>query len=205
MAGQTPSKSDTLGVWIRCWDLMLAAALLVGAFLMVRLEAVVQLRALATDKAYFAAKPLLLDTYRWGYSFETVREHLRALGADGRDYYAHTFVPVYDLALSLFLLTFMLLFILYATQSEKYDALGLPSWVRKVLLVPPVLQFLFDVGENVLLRTLIAEFPRIEPEVVLRASFFTQLKWAMIFVDALIILGLAGYTLYQWLGRPTKS
>lgn len=205
MAAKTGSRSDGLGIWIRFWDLLIFLALLIAAFLMVRLEAVPQLKALAAEKAYFADKPLLLDTHRRGYSFETVRDHLRALGPEGRDYYAHTFVPIYDLALSLFLMTFLILFILYATQSEKYHALGMPSWVRKLLLVAPVIQFLCDVGENVLLRTVIDGFPWIDPGVVARASLFTQLKWIAIFVNTLIILGLGGYTLYQWIARPDQK
>ncbi len=205
MAGETTTKSDSLGIWIRFWDVALAAAFLVGAFLMVRLEAIPQLKTLAAEKTYFATKPLLLDTYRRGYSFETVRDHLRALGDNGRAYYAHDFIPIYDLALSLFLMTFMILFILYATQSDKYHAIGLPSWVRKVLLVAPVIQFLCDVGENVLLRMVIDSFPWIDAHIVARASIYTQLKWIAIFCNTLIILGLGGYTLYQWLARPAPK
>lgn len=202
MSGQTGARSDSLGLWIRGWDLLIAAVFLVGAFLMVRLDATVQLRALATEKTYFEGRPLLLDTYRWGYSFETVRDHLRALGEEGRSFYAHDFIPVYDLALSLFLLTFMILFVLYATQAEKLYAIGLPGWCRKLLLVPPVLQFGFDVAENMLLRRLIEEFPRLSVKVVEQAAQMTQLKWSMIFVNTLILLGLGGFTVYHWIARP---
>jgi len=205
MSGQTGTRPDRLGLWIRGWDLLIAAAFLVGAFLMVRLDAVVQLRALATETGYFQAKPLLLDTYRWGYSFETVRDHLRALGEEGRSYYAYDFMAVYDLALSLFLLTFMILFVLYATQADKLHALGLPGWCRKLLLVPPVLQFGCDVAENLLLRKLIEEFPRLSSRVVEQASQMTQLKWSMIFLNSLILLGLGAYTLYQWIARPAPT
>lgn len=205
MATDTPSRADGLGIWIRFWDLAIAFALLIAAFLMVRLEAIPHLKSIAAEKAYFTVKPLLLDTHRRGYSFETVRDHLRALGAEGRDYYAHTFVPIYDLALSLFLMTFLILFILYATQSDKYHALGLPSWVRKLLVLAPVLQFLFDIGENMLLRSVIDSFPWIDVGVVQRASMFTTLKWIAIFVNTLIVLGLGGYTLYQWLARPDQA
>lgn len=205
MAGETQARPDGLGIWIRFWDLLIAFALLIGAFLLVRLEAVPQLKGLAAEKAYFASKPLLLDTYRRGYSFETVRDHLRALGAEGRDYYAHSFVPIYDLALSLFILTFLVLFILYATQSDKHHALSISASTRKLLLVPPVLQFMFDVGENVLLRRIIDSFPWIDVDVVGLASLCSQLKWIAIFVNALIILGLGGYTLFQWMNRPAEK
>lgn len=203
MAEGTGPKRE-LGIWVRFWDVAIAFALMVAAFLWVRLDAVVQMRGMAAEKAWFQDKPLLLDAHRRGYSFETVRDHLRALGDKGRSFYAHDFIPIHDLALSLLLLTFMILFILYATQSDRYHALGFPTWVRKLLLVAPILQFCFDVGENLLLRSLITEFPRLDPEVVQRASLFTRLKWAALFVNWLILAGLGGYTLYQWLARPPQ-
>lgn len=205
MAGEQMTKSDGLGIWIRFWDLLAAFVLLIAAFLMVRLDAVPQLRSLAADQAWFNGKPLLLDTYRRGYSFEMVRDHLRALGGDGRDYYAHTFMPLHDLALSLFLLTFMVLFVLYATQTEKHHALALPSWSRKVLLIPPVVQFLLDIGENFMLRSVIDSFPWISVKVVDQASQLTQAKWTLIFINAVIVLGLGCYTIYQWLSRPAQK
>ena len=205
MASQTDAKSDGLGIWIRFWDLLIAFVLLVSAFLMVRLDAVPQLRALADNNAYFGGKPLLLDTYRRGYSFEMVRDHLHALGGPGRDYYAHTFMPMHDLALSLFLLTFMVLLILYATQNDKSHAIALPSWVRKVLLVPPLIQFLLDIGENYLLRMTIESYPWISAKVVQQASELTQAKWMAIFVNALIVLGLGSFTVYRWLARPRTT
>lgn len=205
MSGHSGARSDSLGLWIRGWDLLISALLLVGAYLMVRLDAVVQLRALATEKAYFEGKPLLLDAYRWGYSYDTVRDHLRALGEEGRSFYAHDFMSVYDLALSLFLLTFSILFVLYATQTANLSALGMPGWIRKVLLIPPVLQFAFDVVENRLLRMLIEEYPRLSTKVVEQAAQMTQLKWSMIFLNALILLGLGGYTVYQWISPPKPA
>ncbi len=205
MAGEQGTKSDELGIWIRFWDLAIAFVLLIAAFLMVRLDAIPQLRSLAADQTYFNGKPLLLDTYRRGYSFEMVRDQLRALGGQGRDYYAHTFMPMHDLALSLFLLTFMVLFVLYATQAGKHYAIGMPSWVRKVLLIPPVVQFLLDIGENFMLRSVIESFPWISVKVVDQASQLTQAKWFLIFINAMIMLGLGSYTVYQWLSRPAQK
>lgn len=205
MAGEQGTKSDELGIWIRFWDLAIAFVLLIAAFLMVRLDAIPQLRSLAADQTYFNGKPLLLDTYRRGYSFEMVRDQLRALGGQGRDYYAHTFMPMHDLALSLFLLTFMVLFVLYATQADKHYAIGMPSWVRKVLLIPPVVQFLLDIGENFMLRSVIESFPWISVKVVDQASQLTQAKWFLIFINAMIMLGLGSYTVYQWLSRPAQK
>lgn len=205
MAVEQSTKSDGLGIWIRFWDLLVAFVLLIAAFLMVRLDAVPQLRSLAAEQTYFNGKPLLLDTYRRGYSFEMVRDPLRALGAQGRDHYAHTFMPMHDLALSLFLLTFMVLFILYATQSEKHHAIGMPSWVRKLLLVAPIVQFLLDIGENFMLRSVIESFPWISVKVVDQASQLTQAKWLLIFVNALIMLGLGSYTVFQWLSRSDEK
>jgi hypothetical protein len=161
---QPDKKSDGLGLWIRAWDLAIALALLVATFLMVRLDAVKELLAISTNKTYFAKTPLLLDAQRHGYTFETVNAHLNALGGEGRSYYAHTFLPLYDLALSVFLLTFTILFILYATQRDKHYAISLPGWMRRVLVIPPILQFLFDVAENYHLRDLIDDFPRIAPK-----------------------------------------
>jgi hypothetical protein len=200
MAGESRTKPDVLGGWIKGWDVLAAVTLLAASFLLVRLDAIPQLAALASDKSYFSGpvnKPLLLDTYRHGYAFETVRDHLRALGESGRDYYGHTFIPIYDLALSLFLLTFTVLFILYATQPNKGHALQVPPLVRRLALVPAVLQFLFDVGENLTMRHLMDEYPRISVKVVETASLLTQLKWLTIYLNTAIIIALAVYTLYR--------
>jgi len=204
MAGEQNGHRE-LGVWVGIWDVVISFALLVGVFLLVRLSAVVQLRELAADKSYFATKPLLLDAHRRRYSFQTVRDHLHTIKEEGRSFYAHSFIPVYDIALSFFLLTFMIIFILYATQSDRHYALGLPRWVRFALLVPPVLQFLIDVGENLLLRELIASFPRLAPRVVEEASGLTQFKWMVLLVNWLIIGGLGSYTIYQWLAAPAQA
>jgi hypothetical protein len=204
MADEAGPKRE-LGIWVRFWDVAIAFVLVVAAFLWIRLDAVVRLRELATEKAWFQANPPVLDAQRNGYAFDTVRDHLRALGEKGRDFYAHDFMPIYDLALSVLLLAFMILFILYATQSDRYHALGLPSWVRKLLLVAPVLQFCFDVGENYLLRSLIEDFPRLDAEIVQRASLMTRLKWLALYVNWLIVAGLGGYTLYQWLAHSPRT
>ncbi len=201
---QTPKKPDELGLWIRASDLGIAFALLAAAFLMVRLDAVKELLALATNKDYFAKSPLLLDALRHGYSFETVNAHLNALGGEGRAYYAHMFLPLYDLALSVFLLTFSILFILYATQKDKDYAISLPGWSRRVLVIPPVLQFFFDVAENYHLRDLMDDFPRIAPKVVETASQLTQFKWMAIYVNTMILIALAAFTLYRWF-QPVAS
>lgn len=205
MADDVGKRPDGFGIWIRGWDLVASFALLVAAYLLVRLDAVPQLLALAGDKSYFARKPLLLDTFRHGYGFDNVRDHLRALGEDGRAYYAHTYIPIHDLALSLFLLTFCILFILYATQMSKGHALWLPPWVRRLFMVPPVLQFLFDVGENLTLRQLMEDFPRVSVKVVEAASQFTQLKWFAIYVTTLILIGLAVFTFYRLLMVPDSD
>lgn len=206
MAQETEPTKRELGIWVRFWDVALAFAVMVAAFAF-RQDAVNHLRTLpeAADKAYFAGKPVLIDSYRHGYTFEAVRDHLRALGAKGRDFYAHDFLPITDLASTLFVMTFLILFILYATQSDRFHALGLPSWVRKLLLVAPILQFLCDVGENYLLRGVIDSFPRLDAEAIGRASVYTTLKWIAIYINTMILLALGGYTLFQWLARPKTT
>lgn len=198
-------KSDGLGIWVCGWDLLAAFAFLAVAFLMVRMEAVPQLAQLASDKGYFARTPLLLDAQRHGYSFETVRNHLHALGGEGRAFYAHSFLPLYDVALSLFLLTFSILFVLYATQSDRHYAISLPGWARRVLVIGPVLQFLFDVAENISLRQLMVEYPKISAKLVDAASQMTQAKWLLIYVNTLILIGLSAFTLYRLSARAPKD
>ncbi len=205
MTDKVEAKPDVLGLWIRLWDLAISAALLIGAFLLVRLDAIPQLRALAADKAWFSTNPLLLDMNRRGYSFETVRDHMRALGGQGRDYYAHTFVPIHDLALSLFLLTFLILLVLYATQCETRHGLGLPAGARKLLIIPPIVQFLADISENLTLRQLAVSFPSLDASIVAWASLFTQIKWGAVLINALIVVALGGHMIYRWLARPARS
>ncbi|CAN0387150.1 unnamed protein product, partial [Phaeothamnion confervicola] len=152
---------------------------------------------MAVNKGYFTKSPLLLDAHRHGYSFEAARDHLHALGDEGRAYYAHSFLPIYDVALSLFLLTFTILFVLYATQHDRYYAISLPGWMRRFLVVPPILQFAFDVGENLSLRQVFTEYPRISVKLVDAASQLTQAKWMMIYINAMILVALAAFTLYR--------
>ena len=204
-AGEDKDGQDWLGFWIRGWDLALALALLAGSFLIVRIEAVPQLLSLAADKAYFTGKLLLLDRFRHGYGFEQVRDHLRALGDQGRAYYAHDFLGLYDLVNALFVLTFSILLILYATQWSKGHALEIPSLWRKAMLVPPVVQFLCDVGENYALRQIVEAYPRIDPRLVETASQFTQWKWLAIFATSLILIGLVAVTLYRLLSSGNGS
>jgi hypothetical protein len=205
MAGETSGKQDWLGVWIRGWDVLAGLALLAGSFLMVRMEAVPQLLSLAADKAYFTGKTLLLDRFRHGYGFEQVRDHMRALGDDGRAFYAYEFLTIYDLANSLFVLTFSILFILYATQAAKGHALEIPALARKAMLVPPVVQFLCDVGENYSLRQIAQSFPAIDVKLVDTASQLTQWKWLAIFATSLILIGLAVFTLYRLMTPASRS
>ena len=106
MSEPAAQHEDGLGTWIGFWDVLVAFAALAATFLLVRLDAVPQLNSLAADNGYFKSHQLLLDTYRHGYGYDVVRDHLRALGDEGRAYYANTFIPFYDMALSLFLLTF---------------------------------------------------------------------------------------------------
>jgi hypothetical protein len=197
MAEAQKGKQDWLGVWIRGWDVLAGLALLAGSFMIVRMEALPQLLSLVADKAYFTGRTLLLDRVRHGYGFEQVRDHMRALGDDGRAFYAYEFLTIYDLANSLFVLTFSILFILYATQAAKGHALEIPALARKAMLVPPVVQFLCDVGENYSLRQIAQSFPAIDVRLVETASQLTQWKWLAIFATSLILIGLAAFTLYR--------
>ena len=193
-----PAEGDTFGAWIRIWDVLAAFALLIASFLVVRLEVIPHLYSVASDKGFFSRRLVLLDQHRSGYSFETVRDHLKALGEEGRSYYAHSFIPVFDLALSLFLLTFSIVLILYATQPGKPHALHLQPLTRRLLLVPPIVLFLLDVGENLALMTLMTDYPHMSASVVERASMFTELKWLAVFITGLVSTGLAVHLLYKW-------
>ena len=205
MAGETDARDDLFGIWIGIWDVLAAFALLAASFLVVRMEAIPHMLSAAADKGYFTGKALLLDSYRHGYGFDVARDHLRALGDDGRAYYGYSFLPIYDLANSLFLLTFSVLFILYATQSAKGHALAFSPLARKAMLVAPVVQFLCDVGENFALRNLLDAYPRINVKLVETASQLTQLKWLAIFATTLILVGLAVFTLYRMLAPVSQG
>ncbi len=193
------AKGDGLGAWVSLWDEAVAFALMVAAFLAIRLQVLPELLRLASNKTYFASEPLLLDVRRGGYSAETVFEQLRALGPAARAYYATTFIPLYDVALALLVLLFSLLFILHATQPGKPYALQLSAVTRKLLLLPPILQLVFDVGENLSILALRETFPRVSQDVVKTASLFTQLKWLAMLASGVIVVALVVYTVYAYL------
>lgn len=204
MTRDKAAPKDDLGSWIGLGDVLASALAMAASFLIARTSVFPDILARVTDKAYFASNPLLFEVRRSGFSYETARDHMRALGDTARDYYANTFLPIYDLASTLFVLLFAVLFILYATQPGKTYALDVSPAVRRIMLVPPVCLFLLDVGAKISVRAMLEAYPRINQKLVETASMFVGTKWLAIFVTTMLLVGLAVFTLYRMIAKDPE-
>ena len=199
-------SSRQLGTWVKPWHVVAAFAAMAAAFWALKTEAVATLRELAVNKAYFdSGHPLLFDSAVRGYTADQAREHLTALGNAACFYYGDTYIALYDLVFPLLLLVFGVLFILYATQPGKSHALSVTPLVQRLLLAVPVALFVFDMGENLFVHSMLEMQPAVNAKLVETASMFTQLKWLAAFIEGALLTGLVAYTAHKLVeGEPGR-
>lgn len=187
-----------LGASITLWHPGIAFAAMVTSFLALSRDAIPTLRSLVANSGYFdAGNPLLFDQQRTGYSLQDATEHLKALGNAANAYYADTYIALYDLVFPITLLAFGVTMILYATKPDHDHALDVTPLAQRLMLAAPVALFLFDMGENLFVHTMLGMFPTVNAKVVETASMFTQLKWLAVLIEGIVLLGLIVHTLHR--------
>ena len=131
----------------------------------------------------FAPGLPLFDLSPAGYSFSYANELLAALGAEGRDTYLNTQLPLDFIYPGLFSIAYSLMLIWLlgklTNASSKFHYLA----------VFPFLAGLFDYAENILIIKMINSFPEVQASIVELASIFTLLKstFTMVFFIVLTV------------------
>lgn len=196
-----------LGGAINMWHVLAAFACMAASFLMLRTDGVQTLRALVANPVYFdSGNPLLFDQRRGGYTADVARDHLAALGPAASSYYADTYLALYDLMFPILLLAFGVLLILYATNAAHARVIDVTPGIQRLMLAVPVALFLFDMGENISLFSMLEMAPTVNAKLVETASMFTQLKWLAGFIEGVLLLGLSVYLVHRHLeGSSAKQ
>src|SRR5262249_61325261 len=78
--------------------------------------------------------------------------------------------------------------------AERVGRLG----ARAALLVPPVLAAWFDYLENDGIAVMLAAGPAVSPDIVARASFWTQAKWIAVLITEAVCVSLLALALLRW-------
>lgn len=126
------------------------------------------MRCLAGKVAAYNDFQTILDL-RLGYSFVECQSYIWDLGEAGRWFYANCFFYVdigYMTIYNIFYFS-ALSFLLEKTGLKKY----------KFVLFFPLLSFVFDLGENFLIRKMIKDFLAIDQGICYTSNIFTVLKF----------------------------
>jgi hypothetical protein len=128
-----------------------------------------------------------LDMRVFGYSAEEAKHYLALLGEDGRRYYLKTqtrlelpFIIGYGLtgaAMGAWL-----------SAGIQKSGWSLASWVPLIGGLLVALGAVVDLDEGQAIRKLIRAFPRLDAAAVARSAGKTRLKFALLFVGAVLVL-----------------
>ncbi|MEH6452591.1 MAG: hypothetical protein V7782_06050 [Psychromonas sp.] len=131
----------------------------------------------------FAPELPIFDLSPTGYSFVYANELLNTLGAEGRDIYLSTQLPIDFVYPGLFSITYSLLLVWLFGKTFSIN-----SKIYYVALVP-FLAGMFDYAENVFIIKMINSFPELQETTVQIASALTILKssFTMLFFILLIV------------------
>jgi hypothetical protein len=115
---------------------------------------------------------------------------LTAIGKDGRQYLAHTLLPL-DMVLPALVAVALILTCVWLSRSNQATALPLSRGARAALLCVPLLYCLADYAENWALAEALDAFPNIPYRLARRASFLTAAKSQLVTAALGIALALA--------------
>lgn len=135
----------------------------------------------------FAPELPIFDLSPLGYSFNYANELLDKLGAEGRDLYLSTQLPLDFIYPGLFSITYSLLLIWLFGKTLNGN-----SKIFYLALVP-FLAGIFDYVENVFIIKMINSFPDLQVNTVKIASTFSVLKSS--FTTVFFILLIVGFAL----------
>jgi len=134
----------------------------------------------------FAPELPIFDLSPSGYSFNYANELLTILGAEGRDLYLYTQLPLDFIYPGLFSVTYSLLLIWLFGKTFNVN-----SKIYYFALIP-FFAGIFDYVENIFIIKMINSFPDLEVTTVKIASIFTVLKSSFtLFFFILLIAGFA--------------
>lgn len=134
----------------------------------------------------FAPELPIFDLSPAGYSFSYAGELLNTLGAEGREVYLYTQLPIDFIYPALFSITYSLLLVWLFGKT-----VSIHSKIYFFALVP-FLAGMFDYVENIFIIKMIHSFPDLQAETVKIASMFTLLKSSFtMFFFVLLAIGFA--------------
>lgn len=146
-----------------------------------------------------AGNAVIFDLRPMGYSFEEAAAFLQTLTPDGASFY-HSVQLRLDLLYPVLMAATLCWALLWL----------MPPWKgRAVVLAAPILAMVFDYAENLYIyRMLIAGADGLTPDLVARASLFSQLKAAfstVSFTLLLIVMGVWGYDKFRQSAKARPS
>lgn len=125
---------------------------------------------------------VILDSRVWGYDADAVRLYIDALGPLGITKYAGPLQTLDTIFPALFAIT-LAATVLWATR-------GCATLWRVLCLVPPALYGLSDYAENMFITGLLRGWQGVlDPEMVRWSSALTQVKFGMLGICAVLLLG----------------
>jgi hypothetical protein len=143
------------------------------------------------------------DLRPFGYSFDEARAFLFAISDIGRNYYLDVQLQVDTVAPAVYALSRCLL-LLWVTQAGRTSQRPLPFAARVALLALPIITVAFDYAENRGIEAMLTAGPRLTPEMVASASFWTQAKWLAAIVTELTCAALLALALVRWRRRRAQ-
>jgi len=135
---------------------------------------------------------------RWqGYDADDVRKLMEALGPQGRAYYL---VPA--LALDMFFPLFYAashgLALWWLTVPNRSFSGAMPIAWRRLIVVPPIAEFVFDWTENICSATMVWSWPDVSPALVRLSSLATQIKFVAAPLTEILLVVFALLALVRW-------
>jgi hypothetical protein len=125
-----------------------------------------------------------------GYSVAEAARYLKALGPEGRAYYASAHIPA-DTAFAVLEAIVLAIIILWFTRPDARFAVRLPDASRLMLVAFPVAAAAFDIRENLLIARMLSGAGAPDAALVQAASFATQMKWNFAIFSIALVLALA--------------
>lgn len=132
-----------------------------------------------------------------GYSIGEARTLLTMLGEAGRAYYTDVQLVLDTVYPAVYALS-RALAVWWLTMPGRLRDAAVPTAVRGLLLLPPIVATAFDYRENTLIAKMLAAGPAVASEIVTGASLATQLKFVAGTIADLTMIGFAAIAYIRW-------
>jgi hypothetical protein len=135
---------------------------------------------------------------RWqGYDVDDVSKLMEALGPEGRAYYLVPALAL-DMFFPLFYAASHALALWWLTMPNRSFPGAMPIALRRILIVPPIAEFVFDWTENICGAIMIWSWPDISPALVRLSSLATQIKFVAAPLTEILLIVFALMALLRW-------